>query len=490
MKGSPVAQLPFDRIYPAAAQVLGQMDDDAWAQLEGLVGRLINHQGTFGYWYEGRRISENPFPGGYAGRGALMREAMTFISDHGLLLEGFAWFDWWSNEGEPLLEGDAVCSAEELSPEQALRLITCITHGDRFAEGALLRYFDNRSMPRLLARIASFRPDPIWRGVLRGCAYGDAWGNRNEFRSYTMLVYDDVRGPGLPAHLVVTDDTQMTLSFARALNGASRKTDSELRNDIIDEFVLWLDETDSSRTPGMTCVEAVANLAKGLAWTAATVAASDGCGTVMRVSPAAFLPEGRWQPVASWQAAITHGAAAGIAGSLLTAAIIRSAAEANLTAGRVTAAALELAAEPSLRRNVTQWLVGHPLAEELADLDRFLDGGFATVRDCLQRAQAAIARFQRDPWGEDPCAYAGEGWRAQQTLATALLCVDALADEPIDALRRATVTGGDSDSIAAVAGSILGALHRNPWPPDWFDRLEPRYKEWIAEAELYDFDSD
>jgi ADP-ribosylglycohydrolase len=33
-----------------------------------------------------------------------------------------------------------------------------------------------------------------------------------------------------------------------------------------------------------------------------------------------------------------------------------------------------------------------------------------------------------------------------------------------DACHRATVTGGDSESIAAVARAILGALHRNPWP--------------------------
>ena len=100
----------------------------------------------------------------------------------------------------------------------------------------------------------------------------------------------------------------------------------------------------------------------------------------------------------------------------------------------------------------------------------------------------AVDKFRSDPWADDPCASAGEGWRAQETVATALLCVDALPDDPIDALRRATVTNGDSDSIAAVAGAILGALHRDPWPDEWADRLEPRYREWIAEAEQYDFD--
>jgi ADP-ribosylglycohydrolase len=334
----------------------------------------------------------------------------------------------------------------------------------------------------------TFRLDPIWSSVLRGCAYGDAWGNRNEFQSYSMLTYDDPRGRDLPSHLVVTDDTQMTLSLARALNGAGRKSADQLRADIITEFVLWRDETDSSRVPGQTCLQATANLASGLPWTAATVARSDGCGTVMRVSPAAFLPEGLWQPVAAWQAALTHGAAAGIATCLLAAAIIRRAAGGQIVPdGRVTTAALELASDPSLRTNVASWLVGHPLAATGADLAQFIDDGLATVCDCLRAAQAAVPKFRSDPWGDDPCAWAGQGWRAQENLATALLCIDALPGEPVEALRRATVTGGDSDSIAAVAGAILGALSRDAWPQDWFDRLEARYRGWIAEAESYSF---
>ena len=47
---------------------------------------------------------------------------------------------------------------------------------------------------------------------------------------------------------------------------------------------------------------------------------------------------------------------------------------------------------------------------------------------------------------------------------------------------------GQIRPIAAVAGAILGAPHRDPWPDEWADRLEPRYREWIAEAEQYDFD--
>lgn len=59
-----------------------------------------------------------------------------------------------------------------------------------------------------------------FRDVLYGCAYGDAWGNRNEFQSYKRLTANDKRGPELPATLIVTDDTQMTLSLARAIHTA------------------------------------------------------------------------------------------------------------------------------------------------------------------------------------------------------------------------------------------------------------------------------
>jgi ADP-ribosylglycohydrolase len=327
-----------------------------------------------------------------------------------------------------------------------------------------------------------------WGNVLRGCAYGDAWAVPDEFRSYADLTRRNPRGPELPERLIITDDTQMTLSLARALDGAAEKTDDQLRDDVIKEFVLWLNDPDNDRAPGNTCLAATRKLASGLTWPQATVPGSDGCGTVMRVSPAAFLAEGRWQPVAAWQAATTHGKASGIAASMLTAAIIRRAAQGDIASGQATKAALDLPNDPKIRTCVGDWLAGHPLAETSDAIDALLDGGFTTVRGCLQNAHAAVDKFRSDPWASDPCAAAGEGWRAQETLATALLCIDALPGEPIDALRRATVTNGDSDSIAAVAGAILGAMHQDPWPQEWAGRLEPRYRDWIAEAEQYDFD--
>lgn len=329
-------------------------------------------------------------------------------------------------------------------------------------------------------------PDPAKiYDVFSGCAYGDAWGNTNEFKSYAQLTEVSPRGPELPQQLVITDDTQMTLALARAIDTAGPANPDNMRAAIIAEFIAWRSDPDNNRAPGNTCMRATAALATGTPWTKATVVNSDGCGTVMRTSAAAFLPTHLWRPVAAWQAAVTHGKASGIAATLVATAVIREAAQDTLMPGNALGFAIELAAHPALRAGVGDWLAGHPHAATPEEADALLAAALSELETDLRSARRALPKFRDDPWHDDPCRYGGQGWRAQETLATALLCVDALPTSPIEALRRATVTNGDSDSIAAVAGAILGALHPNPWPSEWAERLEPRYRRWISEAARY-----
>ena len=114
----------------------------------------------------------------------------------------------------------------------------------------------------------------------------------------------------------------------------------------------------------------------------------------------------------------------------------------------------------------------------------------ATVREALQQARDVTPTFLAEPWIADPSLphYGGEGWRSPQALACGLLCVDMLPGEPVEALRRAATTGGDSDTIAAIAGYFLGGVYGNVWPSHWLIRLEPRYAAWITDAEVYVFD--
>jgi ADP-ribosylglycohydrolase len=79
------------------------------------------------------------------------------------------------------------------------------------------------------------------------------------------------------------------------------------------------------------------------------------------------------------------------------------------------------------------------------------------------------------------------GWRAQETLVAALVAVDMFPASPLNALRRAVTSDGDSDTVGAVAGALIGASGA-PAPPELFERLEPRYQRWIRnEADDYVF---
>lgn len=336
-----------------------------------------------------------------------------------------------------------------------------------------------------------------WSNVLRGVAYGDAWGYRNEFRSYAQLTEHSLVGPALPEKLIISDDTQMTLALARGLRGASNKTDGEIRDDVLTEWVNWYDDPDNNRAPGNTCMRAVSAIKHGTHWLDAAVPDSDGCGTVMRVSPAALVNSEfhSWQGISVWQALTTHGSPTGAAASLLAAAIIRLEPTPGETVKFALDLALEAVGDPDdlLLHGVDQWIDENTDYYGPAHHDgtrRFITRGMLNLANTLVDADIALRDIRnddKDPWNLDPCELAGAGWRAHHALSTALLCVDLFPEDPISALRRATVTSGDSDSIAAVTGSILGAIHPDPWPDGWFDRLETRYQKEISEAEGYEF---
>ena len=323
----------------------------------------------------------------------------------------------------------------------------------------------------------------MWGATLRGVALGDSWGSPNEFYKIEDLTRDDQRGPDLPEVLEVTDDTQMTLYLAKALHETAGKDRESVQSAIIENYIAYRNDPDfGSRAPGVTVTGSINRLEKGLPWQDATDTYSDGCGTVMRVSPVAFVPGTDWVGIAAFSAAVTHGTANGIASAILNTALLREAVrEGAVLAGTMTWKALNLCweAEKNGLLDTGDWIAG---------LDVNLSEGFATLATSLVCTRDALmAGYAENPWRADPCLYGGEGWRAHECLATALLAVDAFPDEPWDALRRSVTTNGDSDSIGAVAGGLLGALHGEFWEDNAVESLETRYYDWIHDADKYQF---
>jgi ADP-ribosylglycohydrolase len=310
-------------------------------------------------------------------------------------------------------------------------------------------------------------------GSLFGLAYGDALGRPTEFLSVAEI--HRRYGPTGPRELtgdpaLVTDDTQMALAVGWALRDAPALTPEGVEPLLRERFVAWSVSPDNNRAPGMTCLRACAELARGVRWQAATVASSKGCGANMRVTPVGLHPvdADTLAGLAQLQAALTHGHPTGLAASELTAYAVRllldGAALAELPA-LLTARARE-------QRRVyrADWLGDLWQQPGVDSPEDFIARGWD---ECLRALGRLTAVLGRPDDGADPCRHTGEGWVAEEALATALLCVLRHADDPVGALARGATTAGDSDSIAALAGAFVGAAYgMAAWPQEWARRIE------------------
>jgi ADP-ribosylglycohydrolase len=95
--------------------------------------------------------------------------------------------------------------------------------------------------------------------------------------------------------------------------------------------------------------------------------------------------------------------------------------------------------------------------------------------DPQQRSGAAQLQSALTHGHPTALAASGEGWIAEEALATGLYCFLLLPDDPEAVVRRAAYSSGDSDSIAALAGAFAGAYHgADAWPGEWARDIEYR----------------
>ncbi|MCO1599300.1 ADP-ribosylglycohydrolase family protein [Micromonospora sp. RHAY321] len=316
-------------------------------------------------------------------------------------------------------------------------------------------------------------------GSLFGLAYGDALGKPTEFLSVSEIVRR--YGPTGPRELsgqpaMVTDDTQMALAVGWALHEAPSFTPEAVEPLLRRRFLAWAVSPDNNRAPGMTCLRACGELGRGLRWQEATVSGSKGCGANMRVTPVGLLDVDldTLAGLAQLQAGLTHGHPTGLAASELTAYAVFA-----LRGGATLAELPEILTERAqAQRRVyrEQWLGDLWQRPGARTPEDFIAQGWDECLTVLGRLTNALG--QPDDGG-DPCRVTGEGWVAEEALATALLCAVRHADDPVAALARGATTAGDSDSIAALAGAFVGAaLGMTAWPSGWVDQIE--YADQLA----------
>jgi ADP-ribosylglycohydrolase len=279
------------------------------------------------------------------------------------------------------------------------------------------------------------------RDILYGIAVGDAVGNPLEFMS--RVTHDDFRASAEKEHLRVSDDTQMTLFCHESLQAIGNQP-QRAENALQDGYLRWFKTQTGKRelastglfqfesmysveAPGRTCIDSLRALAAGRK----VENDSKGNGTVMRCAPIAFwahqhgLDYAVAYEVASKDALLTHKhPMASLSSVLLTGIHLRM----------MDGMAFQDAVEGALSDP------GIPL---IPSVERML---LSALSDPAARSR------QREELG---------GWVAEEALALAVGAV-AGASEYMDAIRAASCIGGDSDTVAGIAGGFAAATGMLP----------------------------
>lgn len=333
-------------------------------------------------------------------------------------------------------------------------------------------------------------------GSVYGLAYGDAIGDPLEFRKYPEILA--AGGASVPARFRITDDTQMSLAVWSALDAWDPASGfGMLRLEIAAAFQAWRVDPDNDRAPGTTCLTSLDRLAKvGLGhWTTATSPTSAGCGSVMRAPWIGLHPkvaDADVATVAALQAVLTHGPAENAYVAAAAAELARVLASGEIVAGEAaewlaTWTPGDHAYDDAALSDVWRHARTSDDGSRYGSPEAYVADGIGHVGWVVDRAGDLAAMLAADPWGFDPCAVAGEAWRARECLAVAVGILDGFARQPgslqevaVDMLVRAAETNGDSDSIGAVTGALAGAAFGNVWPTSWLLRLESRYQHELA----------
>jgi ADP-ribosylglycohydrolase len=212
-------------------------------------------------------------------------------------------------------------------------------------------------------------------------------------------------------------------------------------------FVAWFFSDDNNRSPGETTGVACTALKEGVPWHRAGVARSKGCGANMRVAPIGLFYDDLdvVADVAADCARITH------------------AHPTALVAASATALCVTLAA-----RGDAPDVIHAAIARRIAGTAPDLEALWARIPGLLDDApDDVLVDLEKNPLG------LGESWVADEALASAFYCFWRHPDDARACLLEAVNTDGDSDSIACIAGGIVGArLGRAALPTAWLDGVE------------------
>ncbi|MFF0905040.1 UNVERIFIED_CONTAM: ADP-ribosylglycohydrolase family protein [Kocuria sp. CPCC 205316] len=292
-------------------------------------------------------------------------------------------------------------------------------------------------------------------GMLTGTAVGDGLGAPFEGREVvpaTALT----RWAFSSQALHHTDDTVMTLVLAEHLSHQGGINQAVLASDFA---VAWHHEPLRGYGPG--AAQVLAAVLGGTAWRQAAVSVfptgSWGNGAAMRAAPVAAVSRTVLEAahLGRRSAEITHAHEHGLHGAALQAAAAHLALHSDLSVALDAAAFLDQL---------------HPVVPSRAWHEKLLE------------IRALLAR-QAGP--EEAAALLGHDVSALGSVPLAVYVFLARAESPEAAFRFAVSCGGDTDTIAAMTGALIGARHGHTrLPAAWTTRLEAAHQITATAARL------
>lgn len=303
----------------------------------------------------------------------------------------------------------------------------------------------------------------ICAGVVLGAAIGDAMGHPTEFiptvaqirakygsQGVTRLeLYWDRDGKHFAPY---TDDTQMAEAVFRALLESRGQDLEATMNRMASRFVDWsMNPQGGHRAPGNACLAGCEALRQGAHWSMAGGATAGGCGSVMRAYPFGLVFAQDVRKAEDW--AVAHS-------KLTHRDPIALAACAAMAVGVALLARGER--------------VEHASSEMVAAACRYSAKTAAMMATAIEEARGGV-----EP---EVTLDRLRAWAAHEAIASAVYLLERHPDDARAAILEGANTPGDSDSIATLAGALVGArVGARGLPQEWVKDVE-RADELMALA--------
>ena len=276
-------------------------------------------------------------------------------------------------------------------------------------------------------------------GAVLGAAIGDAMGHPTEFMSM-----EDIRSQWGAAGVTgfelwwtrdgvryapYTDDTQMAEAVIRGLlDGRDQGLDLDATmRGLARHFIDWSKQPDlSKRAPGNACLAGCAQLAQDVPWREAGGPTAGGCGSVMRAWPFGLMFQDDVEKAEQW--AVEHSRLTHNDPIALAACAALAVGTALLVRGEATDVVV-----PAMVKAAGRWC--------------------ATTARMIEQAVDEARRGVLPDVTLDRL----RGWAAHEAIAAAVYVFMRHQDDPRATILEGANTPGDSDSIASIAGALVGA---------------------------------